>query len=53
MVYRIFVEKKKEFAHEAKQLLNDCKKLLSIENLTDVRVINMYDVENIEKEVFD
>lgn len=53
MVYRIFVEKKKEFAHEAKQLLNDCNKLLSIENLTGVRVINMYDVENIEKEVFD
>ena len=53
MVYRIFVEKKKELANEAKALLGDAKNLLGIKNLTDVRVINRYDAENITKELFD
>ena len=38
MVYRVFVEKKKELAHEAKALLSDARTLLGIENLCDVRV---------------
>ncbi len=53
MVYRIFVEKKKELANEANALLGDTKNLLGIKNLTDVRVINRYDAENITKELFD
>ncbi|MGN0527423.1 MAG: phosphoribosylformylglycinamidine synthase [Acutalibacteraceae bacterium] len=53
MVYRIFVEKKKELANEAKSLLSDARNLLGIKNLTDVRVINRYDAENITKELFD
>jgi len=53
MVYRIFVEKKKELAHEAKSLLNNINGLLQINSVTDVRVINRYDVDNIEKELFD
>ncbi len=53
MVYRIFVEKKKELANEAKALFNDAKNLLGIENLTDVRIINRYDAENITEELFD
>ena len=52
MVYRIFVEKKKELANEAKALLNDAKNLLGIKNLEDVRVINRYDAENITEELF-
>ncbi len=52
MVYRIFVEKKKELANEANALLGDTKNLLGIKNLTDVRVINRYDAENITKELF-
>ena len=47
MVYRVFVEKKKELAHEAKALLNEAVTLLGIKNLTDVRVLNRYDAENI------
>ena len=47
MVYRIFVEKKKELAGEAKSLLADATGLLGITSLTDVRVINRYDAENI------
>ena len=52
MVYRVFVEKKKELANEAKSLLSDVRSLLGIKSLTDVRVINRYDVENIEEELF-
>ena len=53
MVYRVFVEKKKELANEAKGLLNDAKNLLGISGLTDVRVINRYDAENISEELFE
>ena len=53
MVYRIFVEKKKELANEARGVLNNINGLLQIESVTDVRVINRYDVENIEKDLFD
>ena len=53
MVYRIYVEKKKELAHEAKALLSEAQNFLGIKSLTDVRVINRYDVENITKELFD
>ena len=53
MVYRVFVEKKKELANEAKALLSDVRSLLGIKALTDVRVINRYDAENITEELFD
>ena len=53
MVYRVFVEKKKELANEAKSLLGDVRSFLGIEALEDVRIINRYDVENIEKDLFD
>ena len=52
MVYRIFVEKKKELANEAKGLLKDINGLLQIDSVKDVRVINRYDVDNIEKDLF-
>ena len=53
MVYRIFVEKKPGLDHEAKKLLGDIRGLLQIESVTDVRLLNRYDVENIEKDLFD
>ncbi len=53
MVYRVFVEKKKELANEAKSLLSDVRSFLGIDSLEDVRIINRYDVENIEKDLFD
>ncbi len=52
MVYRIYVEKKKELANEARGLLSNINGLLQIKAVTDVRVINRYDVENIEKDLF-
>ena len=53
MVYRVFVEKKKDQAQEAAALLNDARSLLGIQNLTDIRVLNRYDAENISVELFD
>lgn len=52
MVYRVYVEKKKELANEARGLLNEAKNLLGIKNLTDVRIFNRYDAENITQELF-
>ena len=53
MVYRIFVEKKKELAHEAKALRSELRNLLGIKNLTDVRILNRYDVENISDKLYE
>jgi len=53
MVFRIFVEKKKDVAVESAALLSDVRGFLGIENLTGVRILNRYDVENISAEVFE
>ena len=53
MVYRIFVEKKKELANEAKALCSELKNLLGITNLKSVRILNRYDAENITEELFE
>ncbi|MBO2516128.1 MAG: phosphoribosylformylglycinamidine synthase [Clostridiales bacterium] len=52
MVYRVYVEKKKEQAQEAQKLLNEVNQILGITSLTDVRIINRYDAENITEELF-
>ena len=51
MVYRIYVEKREELAHEAHSLLSELKNLLGISALTSVRVLNRYDAEGIEGEL--
>ena len=53
MVYRIYVAKKQEFANEASALASEIKNLLKIEGVTDLKVINRYDVEDIDKDLFD
>ena len=53
MVYRIFVEKKQELAHEANALCAELKNLLGITALKSVRILNRYDAENITEELFD
>ena len=52
MVYRVFVEKKRELAGESGALLADVNGLLGIKNLKDVRILNRYDAENISEELF-
>ena len=53
MVYRVFVEKKEGLDNEAKGLLGEVRNLLGITNLTDIRLFNRYDAENITEELFD
>ena len=53
MVYRVYVEKKAELAGEAKSALSDIRGLLGITSLENIRVLNRYDVENIEESLFE
>ena len=53
MVYRVYVEKKEEFANEANSLKNDIKEFLQISNIENVRMLNRYDVENIDEDLFE
>ncbi len=53
MVYRVFAEKKPHLASEAKSLLNEAKTILGVKNITNARVINRYDAENISPELFE
>ena len=48
-VYRCFVEKKTPFAVEAAGVLGDLKTALRTEAITGVRVLNRYDIENIDE----
>ena len=52
MVLRVFVEKRSEFAGEAHALCNELRTTLGISTLTDVRIINRYDIEGISQELF-
>jgi phosphoribosylformylglycinamidine synthase len=49
MNFRIFVEKKKEFNVEAKELLEDLRENLFVKDLKNIRIVNIYDIFNIEK----
>ncbi len=53
MVYRVYVEKKSELANEAASLCSEIKNLLQINGVEKVRIFNRYDVENIDKKLFD
>ena len=53
MVYRVYVEKKSGQTHEADGLLKQVRDFLQIDGLDSVRVLNRYDAENIEKDLFD
>ena len=49
MNFRIFVEKKKEFNVEARELFEDLQENLFVKNLKNIRIVNIYDIFNIEK----
>lgn len=53
MVRRVFVEKRKEFAHEAGELLAEIKNFIKLDTIDNVRVINRYDVDGIDDVLFD
>ena len=52
MVFRIYVEKKKRFEHDAHKLRAEINDLLEIKGLKDLRIVNRYDAENIDEKLF-
>ena len=50
-VYRVFVKKRKDFAVEALEVLNNLKTQLKINNLEDLAIVNRYDVQGVSEEV--
>ena len=53
MVYRVYVEKKPGLSPEAENLLGDLRGFLGVETLTGLRILNRYDVDRIDQEVYD
>ena len=51
-VYRIYVEKRPEFAVEAAGVLADLKTALRLNGVEGLRILNRYDVEGITDDVF-
>ncbi len=51
-VYRIYVEKKPEFAVEAQSVLSDLQTALRV-SVTGVRVLNRYDADKLTEEAFE
>ncbi len=47
------LKKKKEFAVEAEKLAAEIKNYLGLTNVSDVRVVVRYDVENISDDTFE
>ena len=52
MVSRVYVEKKPGFDGEAKALERELRTLLGIDGITNLRIINRYDVEGIDEKLF-
>lgn len=52
-VRRVYVEKKPEFAVQAKDLKHEIKSYLGIKDVKEVRVLIRYDVENVSDETFE
>lgn len=52
-IKRIFVEKKEGYNIEAKGLLKDFTQNLGIENLEDVRILNRYDIQLKEQNIYE
>ena len=50
-VYRVYVEKRKEYAVEADEILNDIQTQLNINHIQSLSVVNRYDVQGIEEDV--
>ena len=53
IVRRVYVEKKPEFAVQAKELKHEIKHYLGIRSVANVRVLIRYDVENISDDTFE
>ena len=52
-VKRLYVEKKPSYAVKAKELAEELKAYLSIDDVSNVRVLIRYDVENVSAETME
>ncbi len=52
-IFRIYVEKKPAYAEEGARLLRDLRSLLGLGGITGLRLLNRYDVEGIDRALFD
>ena len=52
-VKRVYVEKKADFAVQAKELRHEIKHYLGVPDVTGVRVLIRYDIENVSDETFE
>ena len=52
MVFRVFVEKKPALANESHALLRELSTLPGVQGVSSLRIINRYDVDNIDADLF-
>ena len=52
-VYRVYTEKKPEYAVEADALLYEIRHILLIKSVTGARILNRYDIEGVDRALFD
>lgn len=52
-VYRVYTEKKPEFAVEAGALLHEIRHFLLMKSVTGVRILNRYDIEGVSRPLFE
>ncbi|MBR0222259.1 MAG: hypothetical protein IJQ63_10840, partial [Synergistaceae bacterium] len=50
MIYRLYVERREAYRQQANALLSELKNLLNIKNLENLRILERYDIENINAE---
>ena len=53
LVYRVYVQKRNEFAVEAMEIYNNLKEELKINSLSKLEVVYRYDIQGVSKEAFD
>ncbi|WP_069997160.1 phosphoribosylformylglycinamidine synthase [Cellulosilyticum sp. I15G10I2] len=51
-VFRVYVEKRKGFNVEVKRMKKEIRDFLYIDSVTDIRLLNRYDIEHITEEVY-
>ncbi|MCL2767653.1 MAG: hypothetical protein FWE49_02875, partial [Synergistaceae bacterium] len=52
-VTRILVEKKEEYATEARALMSDIGEVLGISSVEKIRIVNRYDIEGADEKLID
>ena len=53
MVFRCYTERKDGFTIEGNSLLKELRDVVGIEGITSVRVLNRYDIEGIDRDVYE